>query len=173
VAPADAALVGELENSLGPRVDGRVHWVAEAGHSFAGSVHFACNLERVAPEIRLEQPRTFLGRAEDDRAAAEDPRRDRALQRVGVGGERHPRRDVRGHQAVLGDRDEQQFEEEALFLARLLAGQQEVEVLREREPAHDVAGEVAPTYLDAIGICVADPGLHARIFLPCIRSRRR
>ena len=87
-----------------------------------------------------EQPRAVLRRAEDDRAAAEDPGRDRALQRLGVGGERHPRGDVRRHQPVLGDRDEQQVEEEALVLGRLLAGEQQVEVLGEAEPAHEVAG---------------------------------
>jgi hypothetical protein len=41
---------------------------------------------------------------------------------------------------VLGDRHEQQVEEEVLLLGHLVAGQQEVEVLGEREPAHEVAG---------------------------------
>ena len=62
-----------------------------------------------------------LGGAEDDRAAAQDPRRDGALQRSGVGGERHPRGDVGRHHPVLGDRDEQQVEEVALLLGRLVA----------------------------------------------------
>ena len=35
-----------------------------------------------------------------------------------------------------------------------------------REPAHEVAGQVAPAHLDAIGVGLADPSLHARIFLP-------
>ena len=112
----------------------------------------------------LEQPRARLGRAEDDRAAAEDPRRDGALQRSGVGGERHARGDVGGHHPVLGDRDEQQVEEEALVLGRLAAGEQQVEVLGEAQPAHQVAGEVAPPHLDPVGIGLADvadrgPGL--------------
>ena len=67
----------------------------------------------------LEQPRARLGRAEDDRAAAEDPRRDGALQRSGVGGERHARGDVGRHHPVLGDRDQEQIEEEALLVGRL------------------------------------------------------
>ena len=62
---------------------------------------------------------------------AEDPRRDGALQRVRVGGERHPGGDVGRHHPVLGDRDEQEVEEEALLLGRLLAGEQQVEVLGE------------------------------------------
>ena len=61
--------------------------------------------------------------------AAEDPGRDRALQRSRVGRERHPRRDVGRHHPVLGDRDEQQVEEEALVVGRLAAGEQQVEVL--------------------------------------------
>ena len=74
----------------------------------------------------------------------------------GIGRERHPRRDVRRHHPVLGDRDEQQVEEEALLLGRLVAGQQQVEVLREGEPAHQLAGQVAPAHLDAVGIGLAD-----------------
>ena len=62
--------------------------------------------------------------------AAEDPRRDRALQRAGVGGQRHAGRDVGRHHPVLGDRDEQEVEEEALLLGRLAPGDQQVEVAR-------------------------------------------
>ncbi len=115
----------------------------------------------------LEQPRALLRRAEDDRPAAEDPRRDGSLQRSWVGGERHPRRDVGGHHPVLGDRDQQQVEEVALLLGRLLAGEQQVEVLGEAQPAHQVAGEVASPHLDPVGVGLADsrdwaPGLHTR-----------
>ena len=88
---------------------------------------------------RLEQPRALLGGAEDHRAGAEDPGGDGALQRVRVGGQRHPRGDVGGHHPVLGDRDEQQVEEVALVLGRLAAGEQQVEVLGERQPAHQLA----------------------------------
>ena len=35
-----------------------------------------------------------------------------------------------------------------------------------RQPAHEVAGQVAPAHLDPVGIGLADPRLHARIFLP-------
>jgi hypothetical protein len=57
---------------------------------------------------------------------------------------------------VLGDRHQQQIEEVALLLARLLAGEQQVEVLRERQAAHQVAGEVAPPDLDTVGMGLAD-----------------
>ena len=65
---------------------------------------------------------------------------------------------------MLGDRDQQQIEEEALVLGRLAAREQQVEVLGEAQPAHQVAAEVAPAHLDPIGIGLADvadrgPGL--------------
>ena len=124
VRPADAALVGELEDPLGARVERLVHRVAEAGQPSRrprGS-RIARDARPASPpatRLALEQPRARLGGAEDHRAAAEDPRRDGALQRARVGGERHPRGDVGGHHPVLGDRDQQQVEEEALVLGRL------------------------------------------------------
>ena len=72
----------------------------------------------------LEQLRARLGRPEDHRAGAEDAGRHRAVQRIRVGRERHPRGDVRGHHPVLGDRHQQDVEEEALLLGRLVAGEQ-------------------------------------------------
>ena len=149
VRAADAALVRELEDPLGARVDGLVHRMAEAGHPAAARRGSSRATARGSPPT-LEQPRALLGRAEHDRPGAEDPGGDGALQRVRVGGERHPRGDVRRHQPVLGDRDEQQVEEEALLLGRLAPGEQQVEVLGEREPAHEVAGEVAAAHLDAV-----------------------
>ena len=112
----------------------------------------------------LEQPSALFGRAEDDRAGAEDPRRDGPVQRFRVGRERHPRRDVARHHPVLRDRDEEQVEEEALVVGRLAAGEQEMEVLGEAHLAHQVAGEVASPYFDPVGIRLADaadglPGL--------------
>ena len=73
-----------------------------------------------------------------------------------IGGERHPGGDVRGHEPVLGDRHQQEIEEEALVLGRLAAGEQQVEVLREGQPAHQVAGEVASPHLDPVRIGLAD-----------------
>jgi hypothetical protein len=86
------------------------------------------------------------------------------LQGAGVCRERHPRRDVGGHHPVLGDRDEQQVEEEALVVGGLAAREQEVEVLGEAQPAHQVAAEVASPHFDPVRIGLADaadrpPGL--------------
>jgi hypothetical protein len=156
VSAAHAVFVRELEDPLCPRVERAVHRVAEAGHLAAGRVdfpHHGCGIPRAG-----EQPRTLLRRAENDRARAEDPGRDGALQRPGVGGQRHPGRDVGGHQPVLGDRHQQQVEEEALVVRRLLAGQEEVEILGEAQPPHQVAGEVAAADLDAVGTGLRDAG---------------
>ena len=130
---AHAALVRELEDPLGARVERPVHRMAEAGHLVAGGVDRLRDLKRLATrgDRLLEQPRALLGGAEHDRAGAEDPRRDGALERSRVGCERHPGGDVRGHHPVLGNRDEQQVEEEPLVVGRLAAGQQQVEVLAE------------------------------------------
>ena len=54
------------------------------------------------------------GRAEDDRAAAEDAGGDRALQRVRRRVVGHARGDRGRRQAVLGDGDKEKVEEEAL-----------------------------------------------------------
>ena len=154
VRPADAALVRQLEDPLRARVERPVQRMAEARHPAAGVVDLARDLAGLATrrDRLLEQPRALLRRAEDDRPGAEDPGRDGSLQRSRVGRERHPRRDVRRHQPVLRDRDQQQVEEVALVLGRLVAGQQQVEVLGEADPAHQVAGEVAPADLDPVGI---------------------
>ena len=130
----------------------------EARDLSPGRVNLLDDLARLATGRTrlLEQPRARLGRAEDDRAGAEDPRRDGTLQRSGIGGERHPRRDVGRHQPVLGDADQEQVEEEALLLGRLVAGEQQVEVLGEAQPAHQVAAEVASPHLDPVRIGLAD-----------------
>jgi hypothetical protein len=91
------------------------------------------------------------------------------VQRRRVRGQRHPRRDAGRHHPVLGNRDEQQVEEEPLVVGRLFAGQEEMEVLGEGQPAHDVAGQVASANLDAVGVGLGDPARgirHRRASLP-------
>jgi hypothetical protein len=89
---------------------------------------------------------------------AENARRNRPLERFGIGRESHSRGHVGGHHPVLGDRDEQEIEEEALLLGRLAAGEQKMKVLGEAHPAHEVAGEIAPAHLDPVRIGLADVG---------------
>ena len=165
VRAADPALVGELEDPLCARVERPVQGVAEARHLVAGRADGRGHVARDGGGLgagsdlclRLfEQPRARLRRSEDHRARSQDARRDRALERAGIGGQGHPRGDVRRHHPVLRDRDQQHVEEEALVIGRLAAGEQQVEVLGEAEPAHQVAGEVAPAHLDPVGIGLAD-----------------
>ena len=66
------------------------------------------------------------------------------------------RGDVRGHHPVLRDRHQQQVEEVALVGTRLPPREQQVEVLREAQPAHQVAAEVAATHLHPVRIGLAD-----------------
>jgi hypothetical protein len=51
---------------------------------------------------------------------------------------------------VLRDRDQQQVEEETLVLRRLPAGNEEIEVFAETQPAHEIGGQVASAHLDAV-----------------------
>ena len=165
VGPADPAGVCELEDAFSTGVERPVDRMPKAGRLVAGSVDLTRQLvgdgRRVATGEHLllsllEQSRARLRRAENDGAGAEDPRRQRALQRSGIGGQRHARCDVGRHHPVLGDRDEEQIEEVALVFGRLAAGEQQVEVLGEGQPAHQVAGEVLPPHLDPVGIRLAD-----------------
>ena len=165
VRPADVARVCEHENPLGAGVERPVNRVAEPRHLAAEGVDrtrdVAGNGRRPAAGRHfllrlLEQPRASLGRPEDDRPGTEDPCRDRPLQRLGVGGERHARGDVARHQPVLGDRHEQQVEEEALVVGRLAPGEEQVEVVGEAQPAHQVAAEVAAAHFDPVGVGLAD-----------------
>ena len=193
VRAAHAARVGQLEDALRARVERPVERVAEARRLArrtrgAPRAMLAPRPPRASPPAAtrscasLEQPRAGLGGAEDDRAAAEDPGRDRALQRVGVGRERHARGDVRGHHPVLGDRDEQQVEEVALVLASArspVSSRWKYSVklsLPIRSPR-----QVAAAHLDPVGIGLADVAdggagladLHrARRYGPGVRASR-
>ena len=160
-----AAGIGELENAFRARVERPVDRVAEPRRLAARSVDRARELlgdlgGRAAGDhllLRfLEQPCAQLGGAEDHRAGTQDPGRQGTLQGSRVGCKRHPRGDAGRHHAVLGDADEQQIEEEALVLGRLVAGEQQVEVLGEAQPAHQVAAEIASPHFDPVRIGLGD-----------------
>src|SRR4051794_41127663 len=117
-----------------------MNWVAEAGHLPTTGPNLLRDLpdrlvRRGTAIHSCSRVRQHLGAElrgpEHDGAAAEDTRSDRALQVVRTRGERHARGLRRRSQAVLGDRDEQQIEEEALVGARLPSGYQEKEELGE------------------------------------------
>ena len=132
--------------------------MTEARNALSGRVQLSHDLERFPRASVLEQPCALLRRPEHDRPRPEDPGRYRAVERSGIGGERHPRGHVRRHHPVLRDRHEQQVEKEALLLRRLVAGEQQVEELREAQAAHEVAGQVAPAHVDAVGVGLTDRG---------------
>jgi hypothetical protein len=171
VRPTHAALVGQFEDALGPWVDRAVNRVPEARNLCALVLDGRRQLPRdcgwLAPcfdlPLRLDQKAsTFLRGSQNHRARAENPRRDCTLQRARVGGERHPGGDVGRHHSVLGDRNEQEVEEVALFLGRLSAGDEQVKILREGQAAHQVAREVPTAHLDSVGVGLA----HVRDGLP-------
>ena len=185
---ADATLVREREDPLGPRVERLVNGMAEAGHlaairaDSAGDVTGDVLGRAPAGHLLLgvlEQPCARFRGAEHDRPASEDPGRDGTLQRVGVGGKGHPSRDVRRHHPVLGDRDQQDVEEEALVVRRLAAGEEQVEVLGQAEPPHQVARQVATANLHPVGVGLGDsadgrsggPDLHAPILAFLLAER--
>ena len=141
--------------------------MAEAGHLFATGTDLGGELLRypvgvtalldAAAALDQDASAEFSG-AKDDRAAAEDACGDRTLKAVGRGGKRHTGRLRRRRQAVLGDRDQQRIEEEALLLAGVLPGDQEEKVVGEALAAHQVVAEVAAMHLDAGRIGRADAG---------------
>ncbi len=118
--PLTPRCVGELENPLGARIDRTVQRVAEAGKP-------ARRMRSPAPPLRdrvgrrasarapvvLEDARALAGGTEDHRAGAEDAGGDRAVERLRSAASVIRRRRCSA-EPVLGDRDEQQVEEEPL-----------------------------------------------------------
>ena len=107
--------------------------MAEAGHpSPPAVVDLPRDLERLAAEVRLEQARALLRGAEDRRARSRGSR-----PRPRPAANPDPRASVIRAATFVGISpcsaidDEQQVEEEALLLGRLVAGEQQVEVLGE------------------------------------------
>jgi hypothetical protein len=129
--------------------------MAEAGDLAAGAAHGPTLGLRARACLDQEAPAKLRG-PEHDGTAAEDTGRDRALERPGIGGQRHPRNLVGGHEAVLGYGDQQEVQEESLVRGRLLTGQKEVEVIGEAHPAHKVTAEVPAPDRNGTGIGRAD-----------------
>ena len=107
---------------------------------------------------RQQQPAARVGRSDQHRAAAEETGRQRAVQRIRIGRERHPRRLDGRHHAVLGDGDQQKIEEEPLVLGRLAAGQEQMEIGGEAEATHEIAAQILAAHLDAVRPGGADSG---------------
>ncbi len=164
---ADTTFVGQLEDPLGSWVERAMNGVAEARQLAARCAGLLGDSLRDALGVatlldlglrRFEHLRTRLRGAEDHRTGAEDSRGDGAVQRIGVGRERHARGHVGRHHPVLGDRDQQQIEEEALVVARLAPREQQVEVIGEGQAAHQLATQIPTPDLDPVRIGLTDVG---------------
>ena len=79
----------------------------------------------------FDQLAAKVGRAQDDRSAAEHAGRDRALKRGGIGVVGHTRRLSGWRQAMLGKRDQAKIEKEALILGRRPAGREQKGIVGE------------------------------------------
>ena len=95
---------------------------------------FARNVERGdleragsvgASQHVLDHLSAEIGRAQDDRAAAEHAGGDRALKRRRIGVVGHARRLDRRREPMLGERNQAQIEKEALLLGRRPAGREQ------------------------------------------------
>ena len=154
-APGDATPARQRNHALGARVERLVQGMAVAGERLAFPAMFARDgergdLERAASvgarQHVFDQSAAKVGCAQDHRAAAEHPGRDRALKRGGIGVQGHARRLHRRGQAMLGERDQAQIKKKALLVGRRPAGREQEDKLGERRRAHEVLGEVASAH---------------------------
>ena len=118
---------------------------------------------RLRHQARIESARDF-GAAQHHRSAAQQPGGDRAVKRLGRGGEGHPRSHHAGHQTVLGDRRQHRVGEEALRLAGRAAGDQQPEIAGEIHLADHLAAQIQPAHGDAVGIRGADRAMGLILF---------
>ena len=100
-------------------------------------------LQRVEEELR-----GVTGRAEEHAAGAEQPGGHRALDRLRRAGVGEPRRERARREAVIGERHEHRVEQAALLRRGLAPRDEQIRELGEREPAHDLARQVAAGHRD-------------------------
>ena len=159
-AAGDSPLAGKRDHSLGARIDRLVQRMAVTGDRPARRAIIARDLERRrfnrtggarAREHLVDQRAAEVGRAEDDRAAAEYAGRNRALEGGRVGRKRHPGGLNGRREPVFGERHEAEVEEEALGVGRRTAGREQVDEVGEGRAPHQVGGQVAPAYPNPVG----------------------
>ncbi len=104
-----------------------------------------------------EQPRALVRGAEDDRIRLRgSPRRRHPGARPGSAASVIRAATFVGIIPCSAIETSSEVEEEPLLLRRLASGQQQVEVLRERQSTHEVAGQVAPADLHPIRVGLRD-----------------
>jgi hypothetical protein len=99
-----------------------------------------------------------LGHAQEPRPAAEEPGRDGALQRLGRAGVGQARRDGRGREPVVGQRDEHGVEHGELAGRRPPLGDEPERQLAEPDLPDQLAGQVVAEQQDRVGRRGADAG---------------
>ena len=162
---ADAAGVRELEDPLGARVDGLVHRMAEAGQPAARGVDRPGLVDR---DRRAGPPRPRPCRGCTSRRAhgSAVPRITGPAPRIPAAtapcSESGSAASVIRAATFVGIipcsaiATSSTSRKKRCSLGRLLAGEQEMEVLAEAEPSHQLAAEIAPAHLDPVGIGLAD-----------------
>ncbi|GAA3156577.1 hypothetical protein GCM10020001_095660 [Nonomuraea salmonea] len=90
----------------------------------------------------VQEAAAVLGDAEEARAAAEQPRRQRPLDGVGRRQVRQPRHDRGRREPVVGQRGQHRLEDAYLAGRRAALGGQPERQLAEAHLAHDVAGQI-------------------------------
>ena len=162
---------GDLDQPRGARVADLVHWVAQAGDELLRRPRLLDRFqrERVIASVvgrdlarrgehRVQVLAAVLGHPEEPRAAAEDPRGDRALQRVRRRQVREPGGDGGRREAVVGERDEHRLEDAHLGLGRAALSHHPQRQLAETDLAHEVLGEVLAEEADRVGVRGAKRG---------------
>ncbi len=197
VRATHALFGGDLDQPRRARVADLVHRVSDAGDELLRRPGLLDRLkrERVEPGVvrrdlaRLRQHggqvlAAVLGHAEEPRAAAEYPGRDRALQRVRRRQVGQPGGDGRRGEAVVGQRDQHRLEDADLRLGRAPLRHHPQRQLAEPDLAHQVLGQVLAEEGDRVGVrgaerrrvlrhafpSVSEPASHARISSPCSSS---
>ncbi len=171
VRTVGAFLLGDADQRRGARVGDLVHRMPETGDQpplLAGPPHrghregvegrvAAGRIGRRGEGFGQEAARV-LGDPEEPGAAAEQPRGQRALDRVGGTEVGEPRGDGRGGEAVVGQRDQHGLEHPDLAGRRAPLGHQPQRQLPEADLAHQLGGEVLAEHGDAVGVRGAQRG---------------
>ena len=166
-AAGDSTLARERDHALGARIDGLVQRMAIAGERLAPRAIFARDLEGGCVERAacvdarqhiLDHLPAEVGRAQNDRAAAEHAGGDGGLKRRGIGVVGHARRLDRWRQPMLGERHQAEIEKEALLFGRRPAGRKQEDIVGEADAAHEIIDEIEAAHRDPVARRGGDRG---------------
>ena len=178
VRPAQPLLLGDPQQDRRTRVLDLVDRVAETGDEPPGLARpgHGGQGQRVPPgvvgrEVALDvddhgvqELAAVLRHPEEPRAAAEQTRGQRSLQRVRGREVGQPGRDRRRREPVVGERDEHRLEDPDLRRRRPPQGHQPEGQLAEPDLAHEVGREVLAEQPDLVGVGGAERGRQPQRF---------